>query len=111
MSAAAPRFATAAAPRFKALLPAMRGGDEELFWRIVEDHPLCRHQQAYADFSATRLSDVVSHRSLVNSRVYAEWFRPAGIAAELEAGIARCVKTGDPVGGGVECRLQAPATA
>src|SRR5215208_724757 len=65
------------------------GGDEELFWRIVEDHPLCRHQQAYADFSATRLSDVVSHRSLVNSRVYAEWFRPAGMAAELEARIAR----------------------
>ena len=65
------------------------GGDEELFWRIVEDHPLCRHQQAYADFSATRLSDVVSNRTLVNSRVYAEWFRPAGIAAELEAGIAR----------------------
>jgi len=65
------------------------GDDEELFWRIVEDHPLCRHQQAYADFSATRLSDVVSQRSLVNSRVYGEWFRPAGIAAELEAGIAR----------------------
>jgi DNA-binding NarL/FixJ family response regulator len=65
------------------------GGGDDLFWEIVDDHPLCRHQQAYADFSATRLSDVVSGRRLVNSRIYADWFRPAGIAAELEAGIAR----------------------
>ncbi|MDQ1463979.1 MAG: hypothetical protein QOC73_920, partial [Actinomycetota bacterium] len=36
-----------------------------------------------------RLSDVISHRQLVNSRVYADWFRPAGIAAELEIGIVR----------------------
>jgi DNA-binding CsgD family transcriptional regulator len=65
------------------------GGADDLFWGIVDDHPLCRHQRAYADFSATRLSDVISVRKLVNSRVYADWFRPAGIAAELEAGIAR----------------------
>jgi DNA-binding NarL/FixJ family response regulator len=63
--------------------------DDELFWRIADEHPLCRHQQAYADFSATRLSDVISRRKLVNSRIYAEWFRPVGIEAELEAGIAR----------------------
>jgi DNA-binding CsgD family transcriptional regulator len=63
--------------------------DDESFWRIVDEHPLCRHQQAYADFSATRLSDVIARRRLVNSRVYAEWFRPSGIEAELEAGIAR----------------------
>src|SRR3954447_14436645 len=31
--------------------------DEELFWQIAGQHPLCRHQQAYADFSAKRLSD------------------------------------------------------
>jgi DNA-binding CsgD family transcriptional regulator len=69
---------------------ADEGDDEdESFWRIVDEHPLCRHQQAYADFSATRLSDVISRRRLVNSRVYADWFRPLGIEAELEAGIAR----------------------
>jgi DNA-binding CsgD family transcriptional regulator len=66
------------------------GDDElELFWRIVEDHPLCRHQQAYADFSANRLSDVISRRSLLNSPIYADWFRPSGIEAELEIGITR----------------------
>jgi DNA-binding CsgD family transcriptional regulator len=66
------------------------GDDNDgLFWRIVDDHPLCRHQQAYADFSAMRLSDVISRRRLVNSGVYAEWFRPLGVEAELEVGIAR----------------------
>jgi DNA-binding CsgD family transcriptional regulator len=64
-------------------------GGEELFWRIVDEHPICRHQQAYADFSAIRLSDVTSRQRLVNSRIYAEWFRPYGVEAELEAGIAR----------------------
>lgn len=67
------------------------GADDDLalFWRIVDDHPLCHHQQAYADFSATRLSDVITRPRLLNSRVYAEWFRPDGIEAQLEAGIAR----------------------
>ncbi len=63
--------------------------DAPPFWSIVDEHPLCRHHQAYADFSATRLSDVISRPRLVNSRIYAEWFRPHGIAAELEVGITR----------------------
>jgi hypothetical protein len=49
----------------------------------------CRHQQAYRDFSANRLSDVIPRRRLLNSGAYAEWFRPAGVEAELEIGIAR----------------------
>lgn len=64
-------------------------GDHEAFWRIVDEHPLCRHHQAYADFSAIRLSDVISCPRLVNSRIYAEWFRPFGIAAQLEVGLTR----------------------
>ena len=65
------------------------GGDDELFWEISGEHPLCRYQQAYADFSAKRLSDVISHRQLAGTRVYAEWFRPYRIVAELEVGIVR----------------------
>jgi hypothetical protein len=64
------------------------GGEEALFWSIVPDHPLCRHQFAYHDFSALRLSDVTDSRQLAGTRVYADWFRPAGVVAELEAGIA-----------------------
>jgi DNA-binding CsgD family transcriptional regulator len=64
-------------------------GDDALFWDIVGEHPLCRHQQAYADFSATRLSDVISRRQLVGTRVYADWFRPDGVVAEMEVGILR----------------------
>lgn len=65
------------------------GDDDDLFWQIVDEHPLCHHQQAYADFSAMRLSDVVSRAQLVRTRVHAEWFAPAGVVAELEVGIAR----------------------
>ena len=65
------------------------GGDPDLFWSIVDEHPLCRHQQAYADFSAQRLSDVISRRRLASTRVWAEWFAPSGTVAELEVGIAR----------------------
>jgi DNA-binding CsgD family transcriptional regulator len=65
------------------------GGDDALFWDIVAEHPLCRHQQAYADFSARRLSDVVSPQQLVGTRVHAEWFAPYRIVAELEVGIVR----------------------
>lgn len=65
------------------------GDSDRLFWSIVDEHPLCRYQQAYADFSATRLSDVISRQQLARTRVYADWFHPAGIVAELEAGIVR----------------------
>jgi hypothetical protein len=49
--------------------------DDDLFWQIVDEHPLCRHQLAYADFSPKRLSDVISQQQLERTRVYAEWFR------------------------------------
>jgi DNA-binding CsgD family transcriptional regulator len=65
------------------------GGNDDLFWDIIGEHPLCQYQQAYADFSAKRLSDVISPRQLHQSRVYAEWFRPYRIGAELEVGIVR----------------------
>jgi DNA-binding CsgD family transcriptional regulator len=64
------------------------GDPDGVFWDIVEEHPTCRYQQAYNDFSAIRVSDLVSNRHLRNSSVYADWFRPAGITGELECGIA-----------------------
>jgi DNA-binding CsgD family transcriptional regulator len=44
---------------------------------------LPRRRQAYADFSATRLSDVNSRQKLVNSGVYSEYLRPYRIEAEV----------------------------
>jgi DNA-binding CsgD family transcriptional regulator len=64
-------------------------GSEEQFWDIVEELPTCQHELAYLDFSATRLSDVISRRRLVATRAYAEWYRPQGFEAELDAGIVR----------------------
>ena len=77
--------------RFLDCVTEIADSDEEadaFFWEILDEHPLCRHQLAYADFSARRLSDVISRRRLRASRVYAEWFRPWSVEAELEAGIS-----------------------
>jgi DNA-binding CsgD family transcriptional regulator len=65
------------------------GGGGEPFWAIIDEHPLVSAPAGLADFSAIRLSDVISRRRLVATRVYAEWFGPYEIEAELEAGIAR----------------------
>jgi DNA-binding CsgD family transcriptional regulator len=65
------------------------GGDDEVFWQTVDEHPICRHQQAYADFSARRLSDIIPLQRFLATRVYAEWFRPLGMVAELEVGLVR----------------------
>jgi DNA-binding CsgD family transcriptional regulator len=68
------------------------GGVDE-FWAIVDEHPICHHQQAYADFSATRLSDVISPRRLAQSPIYTAWFRKYDLAAELEIGIGARART------------------
>jgi DNA-binding CsgD family transcriptional regulator len=61
---------------------------DEAFCEVMDEHPLCRHQQVYGDFSATRLSDVIPGGLLRAGHVYQEWLRPYGMVAELEAGLA-----------------------
>lgn len=67
--------------------PLTANTPDNLFWRIEPEHPLCRHQRAELDFSATRLSDLMSTEELLNSRIYADWYRPLGFRAEMELGI------------------------
>jgi DNA-binding CsgD family transcriptional regulator len=68
-------------------VPEPLGPDEdETFWRIVEDHPLCR-QQRRGRFDALKLSDFHSRRELRRMEVYADWFQPLGAEYELEVGI------------------------
>jgi DNA-binding CsgD family transcriptional regulator len=61
-------------------------GDDDVFWRVVDEHPLCRAQKG-GRFDALKLSDFHSQRALHGMEVYADWFRPAGIEYELEAAI------------------------
>jgi hypothetical protein len=63
-------------------------GPEEdgTFWRIVDDHPLCR-QQRRGRFDALKLSDSHSRNELRRMEVYADWFHPSGVEYELEVGI------------------------
>jgi DNA-binding CsgD family transcriptional regulator len=67
-------------------VPDELGDDDEAFWRVIAEHPLCRAQKA-GRFDALKLSDFHSRRELHSMEVYADWFRPAGIEYELEAAI------------------------
>jgi DNA-binding CsgD family transcriptional regulator len=68
-------------------LPELDADEEdEVFWRIVDDHPLCQ-AQCRGRFDALKLSDFYTLRELRRLDVYADWFRPFGVDHELEVGI------------------------
>jgi DNA-binding CsgD family transcriptional regulator len=56
------------------------------YWDIAAEHPVCsRHNRG--DFRALKLSDFLSLKQLRLSRIYALWFRPAGIEHQLNVAI------------------------
>jgi DNA-binding CsgD family transcriptional regulator len=57
------------------------------YWQIRREHPACAYHERTGDFRALRVSDFMSHRQLLRSRVYREWFKPQGIATEMSAGL------------------------
>jgi DNA-binding CsgD family transcriptional regulator len=56
------------------------------YWDIAAEHPVCSRQNR-GDFRALKLSDFVSLKELRLSRIYALWFRPAGVERELSLAI------------------------
>jgi DNA-binding CsgD family transcriptional regulator len=60
--------------------------DEEIFWRIVDQHPLCQAQRR-GRFDALKLSDFHTRRELHRLEVYADWFAPYDLECEIEVGI------------------------
>ena len=60
--------------------------DEDTFWRIVEDHPLCRQQRRWR-FDALKLSDFLTQREFHRTELYADYFRQYGAEYEIEVGI------------------------
>jgi DNA-binding CsgD family transcriptional regulator len=59
---------------------------EEAFWRLLDQHPLCRAQAA-GRFEALKLSDFMSRRELRRLELYSDFLRPAGVEFELEVAI------------------------
>jgi DNA-binding CsgD family transcriptional regulator len=59
---------------------------DAVFWRIVQEHPLCR-AQASGRLDAMKLSDFHGTRELRRLDVYADWFRPLGVEYEMEVAI------------------------
>jgi hypothetical protein len=62
--------------------------NEESFWRIAGQHPLCRDQERTRDYTAAKLSDFVTLGQLHRTELYAEWFRLDSIEYELEVAIS-----------------------
>jgi DNA-binding NarL/FixJ family response regulator len=60
--------------------------EEETFWRVVDQHPLCRAQRR-GRFDALKLSDFYSQRELHRLEIYADMFRRWGVEFELEVAI------------------------
>jgi DNA-binding CsgD family transcriptional regulator len=61
--------------------------DDDVFWTIVRDHPLCAHVVETRNFRAAKLSDFVTRRQLHASEIYARWFAPWHAEYELDVGI------------------------
>ena len=60
--------------------------DGEWFWGILREHPFVQRQMR-GEFSAVRITDLVSRRQLRNSRLYSDWYRHFNVESELEIGI------------------------
>jgi len=60
--------------------------DDEVFWGIVDHHPLCRAQRV-GRFEPLKITDFQTVREFRRTEVYADWFRPSGTAYELEVAI------------------------
>jgi DNA-binding CsgD family transcriptional regulator len=56
------------------------------YWEIAADYPTCRYHES-GDFRALKLSDFLSLPALRKSRLYALWFKPAGMERELSVAI------------------------
>jgi DNA-binding CsgD family transcriptional regulator len=57
-------------------------------WERMHDHPVCQRWRRDGQFSALRLSDVISQRELRRTRFYADSCRPWGVEYELKVRLA-----------------------
>ena len=68
--------------------PSWPGDDPACdYWQIRHEHPVCHYHEVSGDFRALKLSDFVNRHELHASRVYSEWFRPAGVEHEMSMGL------------------------
>ena len=67
--------------------PDADAGPDVEYWDIRDEHPICHHHESTRDWSARRLTDFLTPKELRRSRIYAEWFRPAGVEHELACGL------------------------
>lgn len=57
-------------------------------WERMHEHPVCQRWRRDGQFSALRLSDVITQRELRRTRFYADSCRPWGVEYELKVRLA-----------------------
>jgi hypothetical protein len=72
--------------RHLAVVPDQHNEVGVTYWDIAAEHPVCRRHNT-GDFSALKLSDFMTRAQLHRSRVYDVWFRPSGVAYQLNVSI------------------------
>lgn len=63
------------------------GSELETYWRLRDQHPVCRYEDETGDFRALKLSDFVSRSELRRLEIYWEFLRPYGVEYQLSAGL------------------------
>lgn len=64
-----------------------KADEEEMFWRLRHQHPVCAHQDSSRDFAALKLSDFLTRSQLRRREIYWDFFRPYGVEFELDVGL------------------------
>jgi DNA-binding CsgD family transcriptional regulator len=61
--------------------------DDEVFWRLRHEHPVCSYQDRTGDFSPRKLSDFVTMKELNRLQVYTDYLRVSGVAHHFGVGL------------------------
>ncbi len=63
------------------------GEELQTYWRLRDQHPVCRYEDETGDFRALKISDFVSRSKLRRLEIYWEFLRPSGVEYQLSAGL------------------------
>jgi DNA-binding CsgD family transcriptional regulator len=61
--------------------------DDDVFWQLRHEHPVCSYQDRTGDFSPRKLSDFVTMRQLSRLQIYTDFLRVAGVAHHFGVGL------------------------
>lgn len=61
---------------------------DDAMWSLLAEHPFVHRLRELGEFSAVRITDLMSRRELRSSRLYADCYRHHGVESQLQIGIS-----------------------